>query len=209
MPNETPRIIIELPADRTHPGTIRVEDSFGNVLAGPFPALGRSGNNLANAALNPTHDHTRQNGDTPIGSWDAVGLLPNGPGTSRPVESDGSAGSINMIPRSGEAYTAAQNGRSYIYVHDGHTLANGSLMPTAGCVRVYDADLAVIIQTIVTNGGFPVRSDSVPTISIIPEVTNRCQANSIFDYPDPPPLALPQPTAGQPPPGSPGPPVAA
>lgn len=199
------RIVVELPPDRNYPGTIRVEDNFGNVLVGPFPALGRAANTFNGVPnTNATRDPLQQNGNTPLGSYSAEGLIPTGAGTSYPSSSYGASGAVRMTPTSGQALAASQAGRFGLLIHSGHTMPNGSLMPTAGCIRVYEQDLQQVIEAIQTSGGFPVQCDGRATIEVIPESTRMCGTNSPFDYPDPPSYFTPI----HPPGSAPGPPAA-
>lgn len=139
----TPRIAIALPADRRRPGTLSLLEG-GVLVAGPWECLGRAAGELAAALGNPARDPLRHNGDTPLGEYGDTGVEPHtGPGAGI------GARWIPLRPVAGDALTAALAGREGLAIHAGRPRrADGSLMPTAGCVRMDPADFAALCAAI-------------------------------------------------------------
>jgi hypothetical protein len=133
---ETVEIRIEAPADRRKLGTLRVLNSAGALVAGPFPCLLKSDNLAAAKAGNPARDPTRQDGDTPLGEYKAA-WCPAG-ASSR---SYGPYKRILLDPTAGDALAAKKNGRRGLMIHGGAPGYLGVLRPTDGCVRVADGTM--------------------------------------------------------------------
>lgn len=152
MPNLTIRV--DLPADRTRTGTLKVVDPItGLTLFGPVPVLGRAARNRAAQEGNPSGDPLRSFGDTPTGDYNIARIVANGTGTSRPVEKFGQSGAIVLDPTGGDARQAEINGRTGLLIHAGrHAFSSvvdaSALKPTNGCLRMLDWQLAQLIAVI-------------------------------------------------------------
>jgi hypothetical protein len=147
-----PRIVIRLPSDRTKVGELSLYSDEGLVIAGPFPAIGRSSQGVADhppggTAPNPTRDPIRPYGDTPTGEYYFRDIIPSGDGTTHAASSYGSSGVIRMWPSGGQALEAERNGRTAIFIHAGD-LYQGRLKGTSGCIRLFESDMAQLVATI-------------------------------------------------------------
>lgn len=70
-------IVIILPFDRNHWGSLTLVDSTGVALAGPFPVLGRStGRDSSYRQVNPMLDPLKPFGNTPTGEYRIDGFAP-------------------------------------------------------------------------------------------------------------------------------------
>lgn len=150
-------IRVDLPADRTRTGTLKVVDPItGLTLFGPVPVLGRAARNRATEEGNPSGDPLLPFGDTPVGGYNVVRIVANGTGTTRPVANFGESGSIVLDPTSGDARQAEINGRTGLLIHAGrHAFSSvvdaRALKPTNGCLRMLDWHLAELIKVIRNN----------------------------------------------------------
>lgn len=148
---------VKLPKDRNKTGTLTLIDpTIGLPIAGPFPVLGRAARNTATQKGNPGADSLKPYGDTPLGGYLIDRIQSNGPGTSRPVEIYGSAGSIVMDPVSGDAAIAEANGRTGLLIHAGRQQFTPTPLPshlkvTNGCLRMLENDLKNLIIKIEEN----------------------------------------------------------
>lgn len=155
MPSLTIRV--ELPADRTRTGTLKVVDPItGVTLFGPVPVLGRAARNRASQEGNPNGDPLRPFGDTPTGVYNIARIVANGDSTTRPVANFGQSGSIVLDPTGGDARQAEINGRTGLLIHAGrHAFSSvvdaRALKPTNGCLRMLDWQLAELIKVIRDN----------------------------------------------------------
>ena len=147
-------IDIEMPENRNYAGVIQLRDAdTGERLPGEWPAIGRAALTGPGNWRNPntTRDPLQENGNTPTGTYDVPTWLPTGPGSLHPDASTyGANGVLPLIPVSGDAAKAADNGRVGFLIHEGHTMANGELMPTLGCERVYPGAVNEILDAINT-----------------------------------------------------------
>lgn len=124
------RVCINLPKNRTKSGTLRVEDHGKALLA--VDCLGKADNAKATEKRNAARHPCKSFGDTPIGSY--IGKIEK---FSSQHPSMGN-GWISLQPSSGQAAEAADAGRTGLGIHAGR--GDERLVPTHGCVRVYNAD---------------------------------------------------------------------
>ncbi len=123
------QITVSLPENRANTGTLKLYDSYGNVLK-TMNCLGKS---------DLGYCQCRINGNTPIGTYD--GQL-GGP------ESDTAAyGPYMVIKTQGISGFITQTPRSGIWVHGGRSQT--TLQPTYGCVRIFNAQ-QLSLQTTIT-----------------------------------------------------------
>lgn len=139
------KIIIELPEDRTKPGSLRLVDDNGLIVSGPFEAYGKADSGAATRHGNPTRIHIHPYGDTPLGVYQSVPVR-TGHNTSLNFNSFGINGGLVLIPKSGDALFARNNGRTGLMIHGGVPGPNGKLRATNGCIRLSDADMKVLMQ---------------------------------------------------------------
>jgi hypothetical protein len=145
---------VELSSDRDQMGTLRLYKQ-GVSIAGPFRAFGRSDTQKATTHQNPTRDPTRPYGDTPTGTYDVPRAVTTGEGTSYSNHSYGPNGALVLKPTSGQAATAAANGRIGLFVHGGDPGQGGKLRATHGCIRLSNADMAALMAAISMAGENP------------------------------------------------------
>jgi hypothetical protein len=128
-------ITILLPLDRTQPGTLSVLNSDGSAAFGPVACLGKADNGMAAQHGNVGRDSTKPYGDTPLGTYAAVPMW-------RPSVGPTDMGNliIPLHPLTGDAWLAEQNGRTGLAIHGGR--GSDRLIPTDGCVRLLDKDIA-------------------------------------------------------------------
>lgn len=146
------KLYVELSTDRNQTGTLRLQTTGGVTLAGPFDAYGRSDTKIATAHGNPSRDPTMPYGDTPTGSYSVPSAMATGDSTSYRGHSYGPNGALVLKPESGDALTAASNGRVGLLVHGGDPGNGGKLRATHGCLRLSNSDMASLMAAILTAG---------------------------------------------------------
>ena len=137
-------IIVNLPNDRYVPGTLVIKNTKGKQILS-VEALGRSFPNK-NYPDNLERDPLKQGGDTPLGGYEVTGFRET-PKDDKSQRSFGPNGKLDLKPTSGQALDAAKV-RFGIQIHGGAPNSNGNLRPTYGCVRVSDASMLLILQTL-------------------------------------------------------------
>lgn len=149
---------VGLPRDRSKTGKLELlvptdpdlsSSSFPWTLnAGPFVCLGKSDNEAAADAGNPSRDPLHVDGDFPLGEYSAQ--LVKWPAAPGPVSRReyGPYGYIVLTPVSGDALTAQLNGRDGLRVHAGDPSLAGGLRPTHGCLRLSNRDFLALLQAI-------------------------------------------------------------
>lgn len=134
-PDSVSRISIELPDDRNNLGTLTIFDVSGRTLAS-FPALGKADPQAASKYGNPKCLSHIPFGDTPLGNYSAVPLLPDL--IPKHTVGDFGPGALLLLP---------ERSWRYIMVHGGATEGN-SLISTNGSVRLFDSDLETLLSIV-------------------------------------------------------------
>lgn len=136
-------LTILLPADRTRPGRFSLfaagKDGSQGAPMITGPCLGRSAGLFDKVTGTVRRDRLQYRGDTPLGDY-AVTFVSQ---LAKPITGIGSIW-IGLDPVAGEALRAEQNGRRGLGIHGGR--GNSRLMPTHGCVRLTDADMAALAK---------------------------------------------------------------
>jgi len=182
-----PRIIIELAADRTLLGTLRLMDDGGRIFAGPFKALGRSDRKTAAAKRNPTADRLKPYGDTPCGVFDLIDIVHTAEDTKIDFSKYGKHGAIRLRPVDGAAARAEQFGRTGLMIHGGEASPSGALRPTNGCIRLSDDDMRLLLEAIarLTISEGPPLTCMINETATVSDLTAAADAG--YDGADPPP----------------------
>jgi hypothetical protein len=140
------RIVVRLRADRARSGGLTLQDGRGRVVCGPFAVSGRASDVPAAAHNNPERSPLFRYGDTPVGLYRVVRILPSGPATSFDARQYGPNGVIVLDAVSGDAALAEANGRFHIFIQGGAIGRGGKLRSTNGCLRLFDADLKKLLE---------------------------------------------------------------
>lgn len=139
-----------LPSDRGKGGELRLVDAAtGETVLGPLPCLGLASKSLANEKGNPRLDPTKGFGNTPTGSFDVLGTLP---ASEEPKlrDSFGPIPRLRIVGRSGDALVREAWAKDTLRIHGGRKAdqKNRYLRPTAGCIRVFNADMQSLLDYI-------------------------------------------------------------
>jgi lipoprotein-anchoring transpeptidase ErfK/SrfK len=140
------KILVSLPVDRTQLGTLTVVDDQGEVLVGPFPCDGKSDNEAAIEAGNPTRNPELPFGDTPLGEYTgALRREADSPAAERSFGPPDESGAIPIVALSAQqgptqAWRAFLNHRTGLAIHCGDPNGQGGLRPTHGCIRLSNVD---------------------------------------------------------------------
>jgi len=140
-------LIIRLPADRNRYGAIYLRDAAGRVIEGPFAAIGRAADTLAQRCGNPDRAPTRPGGDTPLGSYRVKRLEP-APIAPPFLGSFGPHGRIILAPIAGEAALAEAAGRFEIAIQGGRLGPGEALRATDGALRVHDQSIWLLLAAL-------------------------------------------------------------
>lgn len=178
-----PIIIIEFNSDRTLSGNLTLMDGPDIILAGPYEALGLADSSAAKAKGNPDRDPTHIYGDTPTGTYNIPGMFETGTGTRYSERSYGNAGALILEPIEGEAKKARLNGRSGLLIHGGAT-RNGELRPTHGCIRLFNEDLAELIEIIWSRDSYEKLLCQIVEVDLFTDLVFKSIKNE--DISDPP-----------------------
>lgn len=146
------KIRVELSSDRNQTGTLKLLNASGGSLTGPLSVYGRSDSTMASNHGNPSRDPTKLYGDTPTGTYTIPLAVATGNSTSYNNHSYGPNGALVLKPESGQAATAATNGRKGLLIHGGDPGAGGKLRATHGCLRLSNADMAKLMAAILAAG---------------------------------------------------------
>ena len=133
---------VQLYKDRRREGSITLDTGQA------FRCLGKSDQGAADQHGNPTRDPLKTMGDLPTGTYRATRSAPHQP-TEANLRSYGPGPYWKLFAISGDALTAAQNGRSGIEMHGGPTgapMPANALRPTHGCLRVDDSTITAIAE---------------------------------------------------------------
>jgi hypothetical protein len=189
-----PRVVVEVPSDRTKIGTIRLLADNGILIVGPFSVFAKADNRTASRNGNPSRNPLFPFGDTPTGRYRVPGLEATGPNTSRNAHSYGPHGAIRLDPTEGDAAVAKGLGREYLLIHGGDPNTAGLLRPTNGCIRLSNDDMRTLVAAIVAESQLsgPTSSCSLDTVEV--EVGSPAGGlDDDYNEGDPPPQAPPMP----------------
>lgn len=145
---------VRLPADRNKAGDVQFVDTVTGLTAfGPVPCLGLASRSLATDKGNPKRDTTKGFGNTPTGSFDVVSTLPL-PQDKKLRDSFGPLPRLRIIGKSGDAMIREAWAKDTLRIHGGRDSdqQNKHLRPTAGCLRVFNADMKSILDFIEDHG---------------------------------------------------------
>lgn len=134
------RITIRLPRDRSKPGELDLIDDAGLLLLRGLPCLGKADNERAAKAGNPRRLPTKPYGDTPTGTYATATVA-----TYAPPHPRMGAFAIPLEGIDGEALIARAE-RTGLAIHGGR--GNVRLVPTFGCVRLFDDDMLALAVNI-------------------------------------------------------------
>jgi len=148
-------IDVKLPPDRKNSGTLTVLDSNGAVIAGPFDVYSKADNARAAKEGNAARDPLRPFGDTPEGEYSVPRLIDTGPQTAYSSRSYGPHAAFVLKPKSGDALTAARNGRTGLLIHSGDLGDGGKLRATHGCLRLSNDDMKSVLEAVANAGQNP------------------------------------------------------
>jgi hypothetical protein len=129
--------------ERHNPGILRLVDGAGTELL-ICECLGKADGKAASAAGNPSRDPVLENGDTPTGLYAPARALLIPP--ADPNFAHMGAWFIPLIGVSGDAARAKNAGRKGLALHAGR--GDDRLVPTHGCLRVRDGDMAELVDTL-------------------------------------------------------------
>ena len=141
-------IIVELNPDRTLGGELRIVKSDGTQEGYGLSVLGKAAYNDAGLHGNPSANQLVLYGDTPTGTYSVLEIT-NGPYRGN-AHSYGPNGVIKMAPTSGNAATAAANGRTGLLIHGGDLGAGGLLRRTNGCLRLSNEEFLYLKNTVLS-----------------------------------------------------------
>jgi lipoprotein-anchoring transpeptidase ErfK/SrfK len=80
----------------------------------------------------------------------------------------GPHGFIELTPTSGDALTAAKNGRYGLRIHSGAKNQFGALRPTHGCLRLSDEDFLALRQAIEALGEVTITLGADQAADVLP-----------------------------------------
>lgn len=144
-------IVVSLPTNRNHLGSLKVFNKQGYMVMQPVPVLGR-GSNLTTNNFNH-NNRLMQNADIPWGS-SRTRIIERG----APAETYGVGKRVHLYKAiDGEMLEAEKKGRSEILIHGGKiTPKRGTpwypLRPTYGCLRLSEENMSHLI-TVLTHLG--------------------------------------------------------
>lgn len=172
------RLRVSLPRDRLKLGTIDLMKAADPASGFPWQqclppihCYGKADNAQAIKAGNPNRDPLRTDGDFPLGEYSCRLVIPTDAEIADAVflREYGLHGYIELTAVSGDALTAAKNGRDGLRLHSGALNAFGGLRPTYGCLRVSDGDFLAIrawIESLGTLEAFDLVADELPEIPL-------------------------------------------
>lgn len=140
------KIISELyKGDRV--GHVWIVDANDVPLTQRYRARGEADNTGAAQHGNQQEDPTRLYGDHPSGTYRVTDIVTAKLGDTNRLEHYGPE-TIHLDPISGEALKAKQNGRTFLAIHGGKLMPDGTLRATYGCLRVDDDTSAIFAALI-------------------------------------------------------------
>lgn len=143
-----PIILIEVPADRRLCARLTLRDDGGQIHVSEEACVKADGL-TAHAHGNDDQDPAQPYGHTPLGTYEIEGYQACPPGDS---EERGPFDRIKLKPVSGDALSAAGNGRSGFQIYGGYLGALGNLRPTCGSIRISDVAMSRLLRKIGEKG---------------------------------------------------------
>jgi len=176
---------IRLPCDRNRVGELKLVDSGGRKICGPFPVAARASDALAAAHGNPGRDPFLRYGDTPTGEYVLRRILPSGKQTRFSKAEFGPYGLVVLEGIAGDAALAEANGRFHFVISGGDLSREGTLRSTAGWLRLANKDMRTLLGVLKKVGG--VRCQIVEDTSLKPRarvyVDSRCREKDPLELP--------------------------
>jgi hypothetical protein len=129
--------------DRSQPGTLNLLEGNGNLVSGPWRAVGKEDARLAAENGNPDADQMKRFGETPTGDYQVMDILPARI-DPKGRELFGKNPVVRLRPISGNAAKADANGRTALLVHGG---GDGS-DPTDGSIRLPDEAMETLLAAL-------------------------------------------------------------
>jgi hypothetical protein len=139
------RLVIRLPDDRNHVGSLILEGDDGSVILGPFDVCGRADDRVAARQGNPRRNRLIPYGDTPLGTYRVRQILQSGTATDFPSERFGPNEVVVLDPIDGEAALADANGRFQVLIHGGVEEPDGRLRVTNGALRLANSHQQALV----------------------------------------------------------------
>ena len=146
------KLVVAFSSNRDFEGKIHLEQD-GRLLAGPFAVCGRADEAAAQRHGNPDRNPLLPFGDTPLGFYRVVGLLPSGGGTALPKNFFGPHSVVVLKPTGGDAALADANGRFNTLIQGGQEGPGGRLLPTNGSLRLRDKDQKKLLRALAAQPG--------------------------------------------------------
>lgn len=178
-------LLAQFEQDRTQVGVIGLIDGNGATVMS-YSALGKAANDTAAANGNPGALPLYPYGDTPTGMYTVGAVVCSGAGTKYPSHSYGDVGVIPIVPLSGDALTAKNNGRTGLLIHGGDP-GNGQLLRrTCGCIRMMNSELADMISKMTD---LQIQGDPVQNLTVQESPSGGkgpCDDNTTCEESDPP-----------------------
>jgi hypothetical protein len=143
------QIIIQLPQDRSKTGEIHLENPNGQIIAGPFRALGLSPAFLALTKGNRDRNPLRPYGNMPLGDYEIVAIYPTGSGTPFEEKQYGTKGIIVLAPVAGDGAIAQRNKREKFLIVGSPASDEENLKATDVGVRISDRAMAALVGALV------------------------------------------------------------
>lgn len=137
MEREISHLRAYLPTDRRLPGFLRVWNENSHHRLYDIPCRGKADNARAAAKGNPERDPALPWGDLPSGVYKLTRVTRYDP----PHRTFG-ATAILLDGLTGDAFSAAKNGRTGLAIHGGR--GSDRLMATYGCLRLFDRDMELL-----------------------------------------------------------------
>jgi hypothetical protein len=143
------QIIIQLPQDRSKAGKIHLENPDGQIIAGPFQALGLSPSLLALFKGNRDRNPLRPYGNMPLGDYEIVAIYPTGSETPFEEKHYGTRGIIVLAPVAGDGAIAQRNKREKFFIVGNPASDEENLKATSEGVRISDRAMAALVGALV------------------------------------------------------------
>jgi hypothetical protein len=142
------QIIIQLPQNRSIEGDIHLENPDGQIIAGPFRALGLSPAFLALIKGNRDRNPLRPYGNMPLGDYEIVAIYPTGSGTHFEEKQYGTRGIIVLAPVAGDGAIAQRNGREKFLIVGNLINDEENLRSTSEGVRISARAMGALVDVL-------------------------------------------------------------